>query len=141
MLLILILINVVGVIYGRTFYRDSIPNGHSVPNMCYGIIGGRIWAAVGHYDPDHHTQSKNPFALDFAAAHHVWTQALCMKDSDRDGKTNGEELGDPHCTWNIGGPAPIYTATGHPGICEPIGSQVCSNQRFYCGCHDHACVA
>ncbi len=23
-----------------------------------------------------------------------------MKDSDEDGKTNGEELGDPNCTWS-----------------------------------------
>lgn len=36
-------------------------------------------------------------------------------DSDKDGKSNGEELGDPNCTWQ---PAqtPAGHAIGHPGI-------------------------
>ena len=41
-----------------------------------------------------------------------WNKALCMADSDGDGLTNGEELGDPHCTWpgqSAGKPL------GHPG--------------------------
>ena len=36
------------------------------------------------------------------------TRALCLHDSDQDGRTNGEELGDPCCTWfpgQIGGTA------------------------------------
>ena len=28
-----------------------------------------------------------------------WTEALCHMDSDGDGRTNGEELGDPDCVW------------------------------------------
>lgn len=51
---------------------------------------------------------------DFAAAGHQWTKALCGKDSDGDGRSNGEELGDPTCTWTSGAPAP-QAATGHPG--------------------------
>ena len=31
-----------------------------------------------------------------------WTTALCRSDSDGDGKTNGEELGDPFCIWERG---------------------------------------
>lgn len=31
-----------------------------------------------------------------------------------DGKTNGEELGDPNCVWKQGD-APAGDATGHPG--------------------------
>lgn len=27
---------------------------------------------------------------------------MCQKDSDMDGKTNGEELGDPNCVWKQG---------------------------------------
>ena len=34
---------------------------------------------------------------DFAAAGYSWTPALCHKDSDGDGHSNGQELGDPHC--------------------------------------------
>ena len=29
-----------------------------------------------------------------------WNKELCLLDSDGDGKTNGAELGDPHCTWS-----------------------------------------
>ena len=31
-----------------------------------------------------------------------WTTALCRSDYDGDGKTNGEELGDPFCIWEKG---------------------------------------
>lgn len=44
----------------------------------------------------------------------MWTVDLCQKDSDGDGKTNGEELGDPNCTW-IAGSTPSGKSTGQPG--------------------------
>ena len=31
-----------------------------------------------------------------------WTRWLCHRDSDGDGLTNGEELGDPACSWREG---------------------------------------
>ena len=44
-----------------------------------------------------------------------WTPALCNMDSDGDGQTNGEELGDPHCVWTVGDiPARTVDIT-HPG--------------------------
>merc|ERR1712179_572628 len=113
-------------------YRDMLPNGYSVPNPC----GGGTWDAVGHYDAIHHTHDKNPFGRDFAAAGHSWTVALCQKDSDGDGQTNGEELGDPMCTWTVGS-SPSGRATGQPGICEPVGSGACASVSFSCGCHGH----
>ncbi|XP_052721511.1 temptin-like [Crassostrea angulata] len=116
-------------------YRDLMPNGYSVPNPC----GADTWQAVGHYDPYHHTIAKNQFGKDFAAAAHIWTETLCKTDSDGDGKTNGEELGDPACIWNVGD-RPAGSASGHPGICEPVGSAACSNQAFRCGCHGNQCV-
>ncbi|KAL3875120.1 hypothetical protein ACJMK2_038054 [Sinanodonta woodiana] len=140
MQLSLLVVAIVGTIYGKSVYRDEIPNGYKVPNMCYGTDGGPIWAPVGHYSPTNYTQDKNLFGKDFAAANHTWTRSLCLKDSDGDGKTNGDELGDPHCRWIKGGDAPDHNATGHPGICEPLGSNICSNQAFFCGCHGHACV-
>ncbi len=33
----------------------------------------------------------------------IWTKELCEMDSDEDGATNGEELGDPCCKWRVGG--------------------------------------
>ncbi|XP_060560571.1 temptin-like [Ruditapes philippinarum] len=124
---------IIGTIRAFPTYQDFIPNGHNVPNPC----GGGIWLAVGHYNPTQHTIDKNPFGLDFRAAGHTWTVALCNKDSDGDGKTNGEELGDPKCVWTKGA-TPAGSATGHPGICNPVGS--CSGQQFRCGCVDHDCV-
>ena len=45
-----------------------------------------------------------------------WTLAYCKQDSDGDGKTNGDELGDPCCTWHPGGGAPQRaTDISHPG--------------------------
>lgn len=38
-----------------------------------------------------------------------WTTALCNADSDSDNKTNGVELGDPHCSWTEG-----LTLNDHP---------------------------
>jgi hypothetical protein len=32
-----------------------------------------------------------------------WTQTLCLADSDGDGQSNGQELGDPCCTTNCSG--------------------------------------
>ena len=57
---------------------------------------------------------------DFQSAGNSWTHDLCMADSDDDGMTNGEELGDPHCKWAAFGSAPQGSATGHPGKCEVI---------------------
>ena len=39
--------------------------------------------------------ARNPFGLDFASEGTTWTVSLCGMDSDGDGFTNGEELGDP----------------------------------------------
>ncbi|XP_060593547.1 temptin-like [Ruditapes philippinarum] len=114
-------------------YQTMIPNGDKVPDPC----GNGVWLAVGHYDPLHHTHDKNRFGLDFAAAGHKWTVALCQKDSDNDGKSNGEELGDPTCVWTMGA-TPTRSASSHPGICNPVGS--CIGQSFTCGCHGHNCV-
>ena len=44
-----------------------------------------------------------------------WTKALCQTDSDGDGQTNGQELGDPCCTWVAGAAEPRATAISNPG--------------------------
>ncbi|VDI67676.1 Hypothetical predicted protein [Mytilus galloprovincialis] len=62
---------------------------------------------------------------DFKGAIFEWTKDLCQKDSDQDGRTNGEELGDPDCTWKKGG-TPSAAASGHPGICEPLSDPKCA---------------
>ena len=45
-----------------------------------------------------------------------WTRELCGMDSDGDGLTNGQELGDPYCTWTPEAKNPDYkTGLSHPG--------------------------
>lgn len=115
-------------------FRNKIPNGHFVPCNCSNHAS-MYWAAVGHYSINEGTLKKNPFGIDFRQNGTRWTQNLCKGDSDGDGKSNGEELGDPNCTWKEG-QTPNSPATGHPGICEPIGSKFCKDlgQLFTCDC-------
>jgi hypothetical protein len=56
----------------------------------------------------------NTFGEDFFASDTMWTTSLCEKDSDGDGATNGEELGDPCCVWNPGD-QPQTKANSSPG--------------------------
>lgn len=61
---------------------------------------------------------RNSFGKDFALAGYTWTKALCQKDSDGDGFTNGQELGDPNCKWRKGQPKPQGKGLriSHPGL-------------------------
>ncbi|XP_062584025.1 temptin-like [Saccostrea cucullata] len=102
-------------------FRLLIPNGINVPNPCINVVG--LWNAVGH-NIEIGGGPGNVFGADFVAANTQWTKDLCQKDSDMDGKTNGEELGDPNCVWKQGD-APAGDATGHPGICEPMSDANC----------------
>lgn len=62
----------------------------------------------------------NAFGRAFRDAGYQWTQDLCEADSDGDGRSNGEELGDPCCVWRAGQPLPVDAAyvISHPGLAE-----------------------
>ncbi|XP_059152475.1 tyramine beta-hydroxylase-like [Physella acuta] len=102
-------------------YRSKIPNGDAVPYPCK---PNNLWEGVGHM-LDQGTGVQNSFGLDFQAAGHVWTEELCRKDSDGDGMTNGQELGDPDCTWKENSIPRRTTGLSHPGICDPWDSPSC----------------
>lgn len=53
-----------------------------------------------------HPPSCNRAPQDLAAAGYTWTAELCRKDSDLDGWSNGQELGDPECKVGCGAPLP-----------------------------------
>ena len=46
-----------------------------------------------------------------------WTVAVCRADADGDGRTSGDEMGDPCCVWRADGGAPPARTTdvSHPG--------------------------
>lgn len=91
-------------------YMTKIPNG-------YNVVGpdGSMWSAVGHSSPSEGS-SLNAFGLDFKANGFQWTQELCQMDSDYDGRTNGQELGDPDCVWQEGMEPASSVGITHPGI-------------------------
>ena len=49
-----------------------------------------------------------------------WTEDFCNADTDEDGKTNGEELGDPNCVWVEEGTPARTTDITHPGTYHKI---------------------
>lgn len=98
--------------------RHRIPNGFRIPcpEGAYGCREGFCWG-VGHTTCAGHG-ALNVFGLDFDAAGHKWTKELCEKDSDGDGLTNGEELGDPCCLFQSWSIVSDYTSSfqpSHPG--------------------------
>ena len=70
-------------------YRALVPNGQSVPGSA--AVGHRITTGGG---------PLSAFGRDFNRLGKVWSRELCELDSDGDGLTNGDELGDPCCCWN-----------------------------------------
>ncbi|RHY27434.1 hypothetical protein DYB32_006779 [Aphanomyces invadans] len=84
---------VVGVataVHAYSEFRYKIPNGFEVEGF----------SAVGHANKVGGGGQLSSFGNDFIDAGYKWTNALCAMDSDGDGATNGEELGDPCCKWN-----------------------------------------
>ncbi|XP_046555577.1 LOW QUALITY PROTEIN: MOXD1 homolog 1-like, partial [Haliotis rubra] len=88
---------------------------------------------VGHRNPKG-TGQRNQFGLDFFAAGQRWTRTFCEMDSDDDGRTNGEELGDPGCVWKEGDIPDVTSGITHPGICDPWGGQECSADNGWVSC-------
>lgn len=73
----------VAVVHGRPTFVALIPNANGPLGHTNSVGGGPL----------------NAFGEAFSAQGHEWTTALCQADSDGDGATNGEELGDPCCLW------------------------------------------
>ncbi|RLN20751.1 hypothetical protein BBJ28_00001042 [Nothophytophthora sp. Chile5] len=73
---------------GYSMYAAKVPNGDKVPGV----------TALGHIDPVL-AGPMNEFGMDMIDAEFTWTKEFCQKDSDGDGQTNGQELGDPCCEF------------------------------------------
>uniref|UniRef100_H3GNK3 Temptin Cys/Cys disulfide domain-containing protein n=1 Tax=Phytophthora ramorum TaxID=164328 RepID=H3GNK3_PHYRM len=103
---IALMATVAAVVSARPAYVALLPNGANVPGV----------KALGHVNPAG-GGANNEFGLDFASAGTSWTKAFCEKDSDGDGQTNGQELGDPCCEWAESSNAVVKWKEGvsHPG--------------------------
>ncbi|RLN96363.1 hypothetical protein BBJ28_00025647, partial [Nothophytophthora sp. Chile5] len=86
-------------------FVSQVPNGANVPGA----------PEIGHVP--HDWPERNAFGQDFDDAGREWTQQLCEADSDEDGQTNGQELGDPCCEWSeLSDRPPRWTdGVSHPG--------------------------
>jgi hypothetical protein len=118
--------------HGYPSLRFKVPNGNRVP--CPPGAQGCIPAeeadqpestckGLGHYTCTGGTLPLNAFGQSFKNAGYQWTAALCCEDSDGDGQTNGEELGDPNCmfadVWQEDTPltsALRFWDVSHPGV-------------------------
>lgn len=91
-------------------FAKRIPNGANVPGA----------PEVGHVV--HDWPERNAFGQDFDDAGRDWTVKLCQADSDGDGQTNGQELGDPCCEWDeLSKDPPRWTeGVSHPGDPDKI---------------------
>lgn len=96
---------------GFPSFAANVPNGASVRD-CDGVV----WTAVGHENRDAGGLPLNAFGVDLQANGLSWA-AVCALDSDGDGMTNGEELGDPDCTWTPEqGSEGLLEPLSHPGL-------------------------
>ncbi|MGE0786095.1 MAG: MopE-related protein [Sandaracinaceae bacterium] len=74
----------------------------------------------------------NPFGMAFNANGRVWNATLAMMDSDGDGFTNGEELGDPLGTWNATMAFPMCTCPTRPGFDTFTPADTDADMDGYC---------
>ncbi|KAL3664406.1 hypothetical protein V7S43_010729 [Phytophthora oleae] len=86
-------------------FVTRIPNGDNVPGI----------KALGHEDTIGEDTTRNLFGIAFEEAGTEWTKELCEADSDEDGQTNGQELGDPCCIWKEGDNPLRTVGVSHPG--------------------------
>jgi len=106
----------------RPFRVSDIPNGGKYTCLnCHGDLKAT-------YNTDFGSDARNYLigTGTISSLHVDWTP-LCPLDSDRDGWTNGEELGDPDCTWKSGDPDPKVMLLYNPGNPESAPPPVCGS--------------
>ena len=88
----------------RPEYQARIP--HGACDRCHIVPGG----------------PRNPFGLDVQRLRPNW-QSLYDLDSDGDGFTNGQELGDPYGEWPGQSAGPMLSEPGDAGsFPQPVGT-------------------
>ena len=143
------------------WYLTLIPNADRVPCLsdsagvsteAAGCRGAAICEAFGHVDcwprrgdlestlPKQNAfgelirsrQATNQAGSDGPGARVGWTVGACAEDSDSDGFTNGDELGDGCCAWSSGSPTPpapfraIDISHPNAAVSVPLGRASCT---------------
>jgi hypothetical protein len=108
----------------RPFRVDDIPNGSKFTCLnCHGDT-------KASYNTDFGSDARNyliPVGV-ISSQHVEWTP-LCALDSDYDGWTNGQELGDPDCVWKSGDANPKGMLT-NPGVYESAPPPICGSGKL-----------
>lgn len=107
----------------RAFRVTQIPNGVAFAcNTCHTTPSGGPRNTFG-------TAVFDGITTSLFTAPAGWGPLLAGQDSDGDGFTNGQELGDPDGTWTVGDPNPTFDATNpgdatsFPAVTDPdVGS-------------------
>lgn len=101
---------------------SRVPHGSRVP-CPPGVDGCQngLCEGVGHQSCVGGSLPLNPFGEDLRKHKNQWTKELCQADSDGDGLTNGQELGDPCCLYGTADytpPSPSIEVDelSHPGF-------------------------
>lgn len=123
-LLALSLLLMAKVAESRSFRVGDLPNGSKFGCLnCHGTNTGSIRNDFG-------SEAQNYLAgAGGVQQQHVNWGPLCPFDSDGDGWTNGEELGDPNCTWKAGDPDP-KAFIFNPGDPDSYPVPVCGNGKL-----------
>ncbi|XP_065179304.1 uncharacterized protein LOC135809805 [Sycon ciliatum] len=90
-------------------------------------VDGVMCQSIGHVAQCNGPPSGagNVFGRAFIASGGNWT-TVCPQDSDGDGYTNGEELGDPSCSFSPGATPERSTNLSHPGFaCSTFDNPFC----------------
>jgi hypothetical protein len=106
----------------RSFRVNNIPNGSK-----FGCISCHVDNQASGFTNFGSNAQSNLFPGPVQQTDVNWP-ALCAIDSDGDGQSNGEELGDPDCNWSEGQP-PDSTAATNPGI-PNAGAGSCGNGQL-----------
>lgn len=110
-----------GTAEARSFRVNDVPNGTFFScETCHGEPEAQTFNDFGS-SVGPHLEPTGPIQ----DAHVIW-ETLCPGDADGDGKTNGEELGDPDCVWRIGMGNPGGQVT-NPGISGAGSTARCNN--------------
>lgn len=95
---------------GRSFRSVQLPNGERFD--CATCHVNNVGGARNSFGQDVEEMGLSGVGGE-STQDTVWA-AVCNIDSDGDGYTNGVELGDPACTWEIDDPNPNFTPS-RPG--------------------------